>query len=195
MAVNHVGHFLFTKLLLPKLLASRTTAYTPRVVFVSSGAHAFCDGVDLDAIEHPSAETYGIGEAYYRSKAANIFTTIELARRAGGALKAYSVTPGAIYTNIMLKEESREYMQSLGIVDADGKPVPNVPYKFKSIPQGAATTVVAAFDPRLEDKSGAYLADCVEANAAVAPHSSDPVMAGKLWALTEKLIGETFAFP
>ncbi|KAJ6548730.1 hypothetical protein B0H19DRAFT_1265526 [Mycena capillaripes] len=192
MAINHVGHFLFTKLLLPKLLASRTTAYTPRIVFVSSAAHASCDGVDLDAIEHPSAETYNIGKGYYRSKAANILTTIELARRAGGALKAFSVHPGAIYTNITQKEESREYMQSRGYVDADGKPVPN-PYKFKSIPQGAATTVVAAFDPSLEDKSGAYLADCVEDNAAVAPHSSDPVMAGDLWALTEKLIGETFA--
>ncbi|KAF7369892.1 Short-chain dehydrogenase/reductase family protein [Mycena sanguinolenta] len=72
---------------------------------------------------------------------------------------------------------------------------PNAPFKFKTIPQGAATSIVAAFDPRIADKPGAYLVDCVEDNAAVAPHASDPVMAEKLWMLTEKLIGQSFAFP
>ncbi|KAJ7648769.1 hypothetical protein DFH06DRAFT_1332374 [Mycena polygramma] len=195
MAINHVGHFLLTALLAPKLLASKTASFTPRVVILSSGAHSWCDGVDLEAIEHPTAEGYDTGKGYYRSKAANILMTGELARRAGGALKAYSVHPGAIYTNITLKEESRAYMMSVGFLDADGKPVPNPGRTFKTIPQGAATTVVAAFDPRLEDKSGSYLADCVEANEAVAPHSSDPVMAQKLWALTEKIVGEPFIFP
>ncbi|KAJ6464486.1 hypothetical protein C8R45DRAFT_1174639 [Mycena sanguinolenta] len=197
MAINHVGHFLFTALLAPKLVATKTASFTPRVVFVSSGAHAYCDGVDLDAIVRPNAETYDIGQAYYRSKVANILTVHELVKKARGALQAYSVHPGAIYTNITTKEESRGYMQSRGFVDADGKPVdnPNLPFKFKTIPQGAATTIVAAFDPRIADKPGAYLADCVEDNAAVAPHASDPVMAEKLWALTEKLIGQPFAFP
>lgn len=94
MATNHVGHFLFTKLIAPKILAAKTASYTPRVVFVSSAAHAYCDGVDLDAIAHPRAETYATGTAYYRTKAANILTTLELSRRAGGALKAYSISPG-----------------------------------------------------------------------------------------------------
>ncbi|KAF7355956.1 Short-chain dehydrogenase/reductase family protein [Mycena venus] len=198
MAINHVGHFLLTKLLMPKLLASKTTvtpSFTPRVVFLSSHAHIYCDGVDLAAIEHPSAETYDIGQGYYRSKVANILTTRELARRGRGVLNAFSVHPGAIYTNITEKEESREYLQSVGHLDADGKPARNPRWNYKTIPQGAATTVVAAFDPRLEDKSGAYLADCVEDNAGVAPHSSDPVMAEKLWVLTEKLIGEPFVLP
>ncbi|KAJ7897637.1 hypothetical protein B0H14DRAFT_2557633 [Mycena olivaceomarginata] len=204
-AINHVGHFLFTKLLTPKLLASKTTTgFTPRVVFLSSGAHAFCDGVDLDAIEHPSAETYDIGQSYYRSKAAIILTARELAKRARGALVAFSVHPGngladrstttVIYTNMTAKEESREYLQSIGMLDPDGQPARNPPVQCKTIPQGAATTVVAAFDPRIEDTPGAYLVDCVEDNAAVAPHSADPVMAEKLWALTEKLIGEPFVF-
>ncbi|KAJ7358588.1 hypothetical protein DFH08DRAFT_848763 [Mycena albidolilacea] len=194
-AINHVGHFLFTKLLTPKLLASKTTTgFTPRVVFLSSGAHAFCDGVDLDAIEHPSAETYDIGQSYYRSKAASILTARELAKRARRALVAFSVHPGVIYTNMTAKEESREYLQSIGMLDPDGQPARNPPVQCKTIPQGAATTVVAAFDPRIEDTPGAYLVDCVEDNAAVAPHSADPVMAEKLWALTEKLVGEPFVF-
>ncbi|KAJ7148520.1 hypothetical protein C8R43DRAFT_520428 [Mycena crocata] len=196
MAVNHIGHFLLTALLARKLLATATGSYTPRVVFLSSGAHAWCDGVDFDAILHPRSEAYDTGTGYYRSKAANILTTIELSKRVRGALKAYSVQPGAIYTNITLKEESREYMQAMGFLDADGKPrEKHERFAFKTIPQGAATTLVAAFDPRLEDKPGSYLADCVEDNAAVASHSSDPVIAAKLWALTEKIIGEPFEFP
>ncbi|KAJ6494236.1 hypothetical protein C8R45DRAFT_1134913 [Mycena sanguinolenta] len=197
MAINHVGHFLFTALLAPKLLATRTTSFTPRVVFVSSDAHAYCDGVDLsDAIVRPNAETYDSGQAYYRSKAANILTVSELVKRARGVLQAYSVHPGSIYTNITTKEESREYMQSMGALDADGKPLdnPNLQFKTKTISQGAATTLVAAFDPRIADKPGAYLVDCVVDNAAVAPHASDPVMAEKLWTLTENLIGQPFAF-
>ncbi|KAJ7231031.1 hypothetical protein B0H12DRAFT_1240046 [Mycena haematopus] len=77
-----------------------------------------------------------------------------------------------------------------GILDADGKPLSgaNAKYKIKTIPQGAATTIVAAFDPRIAGKPGAYLADCVEDNATVAPHCLDPVTAERLWILTEKLI-------
>ncbi|KAK7024751.1 short-chain dehydrogenase/reductase family protein [Favolaschia claudopus] len=198
MAINHFGHFLLTTLLAPKLLASRTQNLTPRVVFLSSGAHALSDvggQALLDIIEHPSADTYDPGQGYYRSKVANILTTRELAKRAKGALKAYSVHPGAIYTNIMEKEESREYMQSMGILDADGNRPSNPPWEFKTLGQGAATTVVAAFDPRIEDKSGAYLSDCVEGNASLTSQASDPETAEKLWALTENLVGEPFVFP
>ncbi|KAJ7231032.1 hypothetical protein B0H12DRAFT_1240050 [Mycena haematopus] len=91
MAINHVGHFLLTTLLAPKLLVTKTVSFTPRVVLVSSGGHAFCDGVDLDAIERPSAETYDVGQGYYRSRAANILMGRELVKRARGALQAYSV--------------------------------------------------------------------------------------------------------
>ncbi|KAJ7509501.1 hypothetical protein B0H11DRAFT_1846543 [Mycena galericulata] len=195
MATNHVGHFLFTTLIAPKIRAAKTPRYTPRVVFVSSDVHAFCDGVDLDAIEHPRAEAYETWQAYCRTKAALILTALELSRRARGALRAYSLMPGAIYTNILLKEESRECMHAQGVVDADGTPNNKTPLVFKTIPQGAATTVVAAFDPRLEDKSGAYLRDCVDGSAGIAPHSSDSDTAAKLWALTEKLVGEPFVFP
>ncbi|KAJ7619926.1 hypothetical protein DFH06DRAFT_1234427 [Mycena polygramma] len=146
----------------------------------------------VEAIEHPNAEEYDIGMGYSRSKAANVLTAGELARRAGEKLKAYSVHPGAIYTNIQFEEESRAYMQSVGFVGAEGKPTNEPGRTFKTIPQGAATTVIGAFGPWLEDKSGSYLEDCVEANDAIAPHSSDPVMAQKLWALTEKIIGGPF---
>ncbi|KAJ6613765.1 hypothetical protein B0H10DRAFT_2436334 [Mycena sp. CBHHK59/15] len=186
--VNHVGHFLFTKLIAHKLLATHKDGYTPRVVFLSSGAR-LRQGVDLAAFEHPTAETYDSGNGYYQSKSANILTAIELSKQSKGAIKAT-----AIYTNITLREESREYMQSMGLVDADGNSTGDESWAVKTIAQGVATTVVAAFDPSLEDKPGSYLADCAEDNGAIAPHTSDPVMAAKLWTVTEKIIGERFTF-
>ncbi|KAJ7664362.1 short-chain dehydrogenase [Mycena polygramma] len=192
-ATDHVGPFLFTKLLAPKLLASATASYTPRVVFVSSGAHAFGSGVDFDTVEHPNVETYTSSGAYFEAKSANILTAIELSKRSKGAINAYSLHPGVIFTNINQKEESIPAMQALGILGPDGLPNKQA-FQWKTIPQGAATTVAAAFDPRISDKPGSYLDDSTVKNESVAAHSSDPANAARLWTLTEKIIGEEFTF-
>ncbi|KAJ7153979.1 hypothetical protein C8R43DRAFT_443910 [Mycena crocata] len=192
-ATDHVGPFLLTKLLTPKLLASATAEYTPRVVFVASKAHAFGNGVDFDSIEHPNAEGYNSGTAYFSAKSANILTASELSRRSKGALNAYSLHPGIIFTNINQNEEAIPGMQALGILGPDGKPNEEK-FQWKTIPQGAATTVAAAFDPLISNQPGSYLDDSAIANDSVAAHSSDSANAQKLWALTEKIIGEKFTF-
>ncbi|KAJ6487646.1 hypothetical protein C8R45DRAFT_253807 [Mycena sanguinolenta] len=192
-ATDHIGPFLFTKLLAPKVLAATTPSYTPRVVFVSSGAHAFGPGVDLSAITHPNSETYTSQVAYFAAKSANILTAIELSKRSKGAINAYSLHPGVIFTNLGQKEESLPAMQAMGILGPDG--LPNTEkFEWKTIAQGAATTVAAAFDPRISDQPGSYLNDSQIANEAVAAHSSDPTNAERLWTLTEKIIGEKFIF-
>ncbi|KAJ7146647.1 hypothetical protein C8R44DRAFT_724394 [Mycena epipterygia] len=193
MGTDHVGSFLLTKLLTPKLLAGAMHSYTPRVVFVSSIAHAFGSGVNFDTVEHPSREAYDDGDAYCQAKSANILTASELSRRAKGKLNAYSLHPGVIFTNINQKEESLPSMQAMGILGPDGLPN-NEKFEWKTIPQGAATTVTAAFDPRINDQPGAYLNDSTVANEIVAPHTSDPANAARLWTLTEKIIGESFTF-
>ncbi|KAJ7036935.1 hypothetical protein C8F04DRAFT_1093873 [Mycena alexandri] len=192
LATDHVGPFLFTKLLTPKLLASATPAYTPRVVFVSSEVQAFGTGVDFDALEHPDPAKYSQLSAYCQAKSANILTAIELSKRSKGKINAYSLNPGVIFTNVHEKEGSIPLLQDLGLLDADKKAAAKQPWK--TIPQGAATTVAAAFDPRLNDKPGAYLDNSTVADHLLAPHSSDPVKAEKLWNVTEKIIGETFVF-
>ncbi|KAJ6487647.1 hypothetical protein C8R45DRAFT_1143891 [Mycena sanguinolenta] len=187
-ATDHVGPFLFTKLLAPKLLATTTRSYTPRVVFVSSGAHRFGPGVDFNAITHPNPKTYISQIAYFAAKSANILTAIELSKR----------SKGAIY-------------DAMGILGADG--LPNTEkFQWKTIAQGAATyaafnhspsdklifwrrTVAAAFDPRISgivDKPGSFLNDSQIANEAVAAHSSDPANAERLWTITEEIISEKF---
>jgi len=193
MATGHVGPFLLTKLVAPKLLAARTATYTPRVVFVSSAAHAMGSGVNLNTVAHPDPEKYTLFDGYSQTKCANILFAIELSKRSGGKIKAYSLHPGAIFTNINQKEETKEDMIAMGILKPDGQPNADK-FPWKTIPQGAATTIAAAFDPRLEDKPGSYLDDSVEANDKIAPHSSDPETAAKLWTVTEEIIGESFTF-
>ncbi|KAJ6453108.1 NAD-P-binding protein [Mycena sanguinolenta] len=192
MATAHIGPFLLTKLLAPKLLAARSESYTPRVVMVSSEGHAYC-ALNLHTVAHPDAAAYKSSNAYFQAKGANILFAAELARRAKGKINAYSLHPGAIFTNIMQKEETKGDFIAMGVLSAEGLPIPNQ-WEWKTIPQGAATTVAAAFDIRLDTKSGAFLCDCAEANEKVAPHCSDPETAAKLWTITEELVGEKFAF-
>ncbi|KAK7015239.1 hypothetical protein R3P38DRAFT_3570543 [Favolaschia claudopus] len=190
-ATAHIGPFLFTKLILSKILPAGSSSYVPRVVFVSSGAHAFGNGINFDTIGKPNKDKYQPLDAYTQGKSANILMGIELSKRSNGRINAYSLHPGVIYTNINQKEESIAVMQSFGVLGPDGKPSTER-FEWKTIPQGAATTVAAAFDPRLDDVPGAYLDDSTVANDAVALHSSDPANAKKLWEVTEEIIGEKF---
>ncbi|KAJ7687493.1 hypothetical protein B0H17DRAFT_1203556 [Mycena rosella] len=186
-ATDHVGPFLLTKLLLPRLLAAATPTYTPRVVFVASAAHAFGKGiVDFAVLAQPDAEKYETSDAYFQAKSANILTAAEISRRSKGALNAYSLHPGLIYTNMAQKEESIDALKATGMLGADSLPN-HEKWDWKTIPQ-------AAFDPSLNDKPGAYLNDCAVASDGVAAHTSDPASAEKLWSITEKIIGETFTF-
>ncbi|KAJ7164481.1 hypothetical protein C8R46DRAFT_1278850 [Mycena filopes] len=191
-AVDHVAHFLLTKLLAPKLLATKTSIYTPRVVFVSSAGHLYGKGVDFDDIVAPDAAKYDKGNAYFQAKSANILTAIELSRRSKGAINAYSLDPGVVTTAAQEKAEIIPVLKAFGVLLEDGSPSPD--RLWKTLHQGAATQVTAAFDPRLDDKAGAYLCDSTVANEKAAPHSTDPANAERLWNVTEKILGETFSF-
>ncbi|KAJ7261138.1 hypothetical protein C8J57DRAFT_1514368 [Mycena rebaudengoi] len=172
-ATAFIGPFLLTKLLAKKIMATKTPWYTPRVVILTSYFHEYAQGIDLVDIQHPDRSKYDAFGAYNQAKSANVLFAAELSRRARGVINAYSVSPG-------------------GIIDAEGQP--NRAFSsWKTIEQGAATTVVAAFDTRLEYKPGAYLNDCKEAVIA-GPNISDPDLPGALWAVAEKIIGEPFAF-
>ncbi|KAJ7451893.1 hypothetical protein FB451DRAFT_1524441 [Mycena latifolia] len=172
-ATDHIGPFLLTKLLAAKILAATTADYTPRIVFVASSGHSSGTGVNFNTLGRPDPALYEPMEAYHQAKAANVLSARELSRRSNGSINAYSLHPGVIYTNIMQTNEAKVILWGIGILNADGSlNTDKVP--FKTIPQGAATTVVAAFDPRLNDVPGAYLCDGNVANEKIAPHSTDP---------------------
>ncbi|KAF7318993.1 Short-chain dehydrogenase/reductase family protein [Mycena chlorophos] len=175
-AVAHFGPFLLTKLLLPKLLSSTSPTWLPRVVIVASEAHTFGPGIDFAHLRKPlpgsKQETEGFLR-YHEVKVANIF-----------------LHPGVIYTGAFTKEAVIPALKIVGTLTEDGKPAPNHPWK--TLAQGAATTVAAAFDPRLDGQSGAYLVDSNEANNLRTAPASDQANVDKLWKMTEEILGEDF---
>ena len=183
---NHLGHFALTAGLLPAL------APGARVVTLSSGAHRFgtCDVDDLNW----QTRDYDPNLAYAHSKTANVWFASELQRRFGDRLLSLSVHPGVIQTDLIrhLPENAvsgmRKSFEDRGI-------------QFKTVPQGAATSVWAATAPELAAHGGAYLHDCQVAtptteenpNAGYAPWAYDTEKAQRLWVESEKLTGVRFA--
>ncbi|KAJ7162852.1 hypothetical protein C8R46DRAFT_1352714 [Mycena filopes] len=190
-ATDHLGPFLFTALIAPKLHAAKSATYTPRVVALTSIFHEYASGIDFADIKHPEEAKYEAFTAYNQAKSANLLFAAELSRRAGGAIHGFSASPGVALTNIQLKPESYEIFVAREIITPDRKPHPN--FKWKTIPQAAATTLVAAFDPKLSARPGAYLDDCNEA-AIAGPNFADPLLSGQLWTETEKIVGKSFTF-
>ena len=179
---NHLGHFVLTNLLVPALVRGAPA----RVVNLSSGGH-FGAGIDWD---DPNFERRGYDKfgAYSQSKTANILFTVELDRRlAPHGVRAYAVHPGMIVTDLgrhMTRDDFAELRERAKRGPSGGLPA------YKTIPAGAATSVWAATATELAGTGGVYLADCAVAPAA--PHATDPGDARRLWALSERLVGQEF---
>lgn len=149
-AVNVLGHFLLTLLLLPILKASAPA----RVVNVSSTAHKmFPYTMETIYTDFNLEKHYTGWEAYSRSKLGNIIFSNCLDRKlAGSGVMSVSLHPGVIHTGL--------WQHSIGesIFIALGRPF------LKSVAQGAATTVFCATHPSLDPNGGGkYYEDCKEA--------------------------------
>lgn len=182
---NHLGHFLLTTLLVPALL----TGAPARVVVLSSAGHRLAP-VDLD---DPGFERtdYSPWIAYGRAKTANVLFAVELDRRlADQGVRAFAVHPGAILTELgrHLTDDTLDEMIALS--------PPGRRMEFKTIPQGAATSVWAATSTDLDGRGGLYLEDCgiaeptddADAVSGVRTYAIDPDNAAALWALSERLV-------
>ncbi|KAJ7230309.1 NAD-P-binding protein, partial [Mycena pura] len=183
-ASNHVGHFLFVNLIMPKLLESPA----PRVVLGASVGHVW-GPVRFDDYGFEDGKNYDKWLAYGQSKTAVILYGVELAQRYKGKLVVFSVHPGGAVTNLGSSMTVEDYQKFSDYYNLDGTPKGDW---ARSIGQGSATYFVAAFDPSITDHSGEYLSDCKLAPEQVAPHATDKEAAKKLWKLSEKLVGQTF---
>ncbi|KAI5477901.1 NAD(P)-binding protein [Pseudohyphozyma bogoriensis] len=182
-AINHLGPFLFTNLIKPRILASQD----PRVVVVSSLGHRRMN-VRFEDPGFKGGEEYSPMEGYGQSKTANIQFAVGLAERWKGVTSC-SLHPGGIQGTNLSRFMTHEDQIRLGFLTADGKPNTDK-YSFKTLEEGAATHIVAAFDPEIQNSNGAYLADCqIGTPSAYAVDKGD---AQKLWALSEKMVGEAF---
>lgn len=106
-ASNHLGHFLFTNLIMPKLLA----ADHPRVVNVSSGGHRY-GGIHFADWNFQDGKTYNPWVAYGQSKTGNILFSKALANKLGAqGLRAYSLHPGVNMETSLSGAESGGFSQ------------------------------------------------------------------------------------
>jgi NAD(P)-dependent dehydrogenase (short-subunit alcohol dehydrogenase family) len=190
-AANHIGPFLLTNLLMPAL----KEAAPSRVVILSSNGHRM-GGLDFDDLDF-STRPFNHWTAYTQSKLANIHHAVALAKRiAHLGITANAVHPGVIVTEVFRSVTPAEEQMVTGFSETHGSPV-------KSIPQGAATSVWAAVSPDLAGVTGRYLEDCHIAEEipattmsalGVIPEAYDETAAERLWAISERIVGEKFAF-
>jgi NAD(P)-dependent dehydrogenase (short-subunit alcohol dehydrogenase family) len=170
-ALNHMGYFLLTSLLLERIKASPHA----RIVNVASEAHR---GVHLDFADLQIAQGYSGWRAYRRSKLANILFTRELARRLDGT----TVTANCLHPGFVAS----------GFGDNNGGIFRRVLSLGKSLmaispEEGAKTSVYLASSPQVAGIGGQYFDKCAlrqPSNAA-----QDDAAAAELWAASARLAG------
>jgi NAD(P)-dependent dehydrogenase (short-subunit alcohol dehydrogenase family) len=135
---NHLGHYLFTRLLLDRLKASAPS----RIVNVASKSHYQAKGIDWDAVRKPTKTVAGLRE-YEVSKLSNVLFTKELARQLEGTgVTAYAVPPGVVATDVWRRVPG---------------PLRWLIKRFMITPeQGAHSSVNCATSPALAKESGRY---------------------------------------
>jgi NAD(P)-dependent dehydrogenase (short-subunit alcohol dehydrogenase family) len=190
---NHLGHFVLINRLAPLLRPGA------RVVSLSSAGHRYSD-VDL---EDPNFTRTPYVEfiAYGRSKTANALFAVEFDRRhKGRGLRAASVHPGVIATELGRHMTPEVLAQMMQLANPGGAPADPGAIAWKTIPQGAATSLWAGVVADADAVGGRYCEDCHLAEPATDPsvrggvwaYAQDPARAEALWALSERMVGERF---
>jgi NAD(P)-dependent dehydrogenase (short-subunit alcohol dehydrogenase family) len=190
---NHLGHFVFVNRIASLMKPGS------RLVNLSSAGHRYSD-VDLD---DPNFERtpYDPWAAYGRSKTANILFAVEFDRRhKAEGVRATAVHPGGIQTELSRHIGEEGISQLVERINAATRAAGEPDFKFKTIPQGAATSVWAGVVASADDVGGRYCEDChvaeIEPDAAkragVKPYALNPETAKALWAKSEEMVGERF---
>jgi NAD(P)-dependent dehydrogenase (short-subunit alcohol dehydrogenase family) len=185
---NHLGHFVLVNRLMPLLL----TGSPARVVVLSSAGHRRSD-VNLDdpGFERTPYDAWG---AYGRAKTANVLFAVELDRRLRDrGVRAAAVHPGGIMTELG-RHLTKETMDELIATQGERH------FEWKTVPQGAATSVWVGFVAEPDQIGGRYCEDCAVAPVIDDPNDSpgvmgyalDPDTATALWTTSEEMVGETF---
>ncbi|KAK4943897.1 hypothetical protein LTR10_016613 [Elasticomyces elasticus] len=183
-ATNHLGHFLFTKLLFPKIAAA---APGSRVINLTSLGHTISP-VRFDDYNFSGGKTYNQWEGYGQSKTANVLFSHSLGNKLRSrSIQSYSVHPGAIF-NTNLSRDIGDVQAALAAIDPVA--VKNTGRHFQLQADSPKHIDIAALDPRIEEQSGSYMADAKIATAY--EYATDDANAERLWELSQKLVGEKF---
>jgi retinol dehydrogenase-12 len=165
---NHIGTFLLTELLTPRLRESAPA----RIVNVASKGHYKAKGVDFDAVRKPTKTRTAFPE-YCVSKLANVLHAAELGRRLDGSgVTTYSLHPGEVATDVWRR------------VPWPIRPL--ITRRMLSPEDGARTTLYCATSPEVADQSGEYYDSCQR----TAPSELvTPELAAELWRRSADWVG------
>jgi NAD(P)-dependent dehydrogenase (short-subunit alcohol dehydrogenase family) len=194
---NHLGHFVLVNRI------ARLIRSGGRLINLSSLGHRYSN-VDL---EDPNFERtpYEPFVAYGRSKTANILFAVAFDKRhRDRGVRAAAVHPGVIRTELARYTDASQIEKIIEQrnqqLAAEGK----APFRWKTIPQGAATSVWAGVVAPADEIGGRYCEDChvgkiVPASASVESmtegvrgYALDPNNAEALWKKSEEMVGESF---
>ena len=174
-ALNHLGYFLLTTLLLDLLKDSAPA----RIVNVSSSSHGSPGEFRLEDLPQPGKS--GGYRAYGRSKLCNLWFTYELARRLeGSAVVVNALHPGLVRTNIarnngVLGRVVNFFIGARGVDAA----------------RGAETLIYLASSPEVEGVTGKYFMDCRAVASSSLSYNAE--LASGLWEMSERLTAERAA--
>src|SRR6202167_2095507 len=187
LGTNHLGHFVLVNRIASLLRRGS------RLVNLSSAGHRYSD-VDLD---DPNFERSPYAEfiAYGRSKTANVLFAVEFDRRhKARGVRAAAVHPGVIQTELgrYMTPELRQAM--LNSIPGNSSPTAP-PMEWKTIQQGAATSVWTGFVAKADEIGGLYCEDCHVAEPMEGPvrggirsYALNPERAKALWAKSEEMV-------
>ncbi|GAA2756848.1 SDR family NAD(P)-dependent oxidoreductase [Actinopolymorpha rutila] len=191
-ATNHLGHFALATGLHGALALGASDRDGARIVAVSSTAH-MRSGIDFHDL-HFERRGYDPQIAYAQSKTANSLFAVEATRLwAPDGIVANAVNPGGVATGLQ-RNFTPQQKQSLDAAEAAGV------FTYKTVEQGAATSIVAAVHPAFAHTGGHYLDDAQEAytvpngaDLARHPHgvkewALDPAIAERLWEVSANLV-------
>jgi NAD(P)-dependent dehydrogenase (short-subunit alcohol dehydrogenase family) len=190
---NHLGHFVLINRIALLLKDGG------RLVNLSSAGHRYSD-VDLDDpnFEHTPYEPW-IG--YGRSKTANALFAVEFDRRhRDRGVRATAVHPGGIQTELGRHMDEGQMAALVASINETAAEAGTPAFEFKTIPQGAATSVWAAVVADPAEVGGKYCEDCHVAElqegegirGGVRAYALDAEHAKALWAKSEEMVGERF---
>jgi retinol dehydrogenase-12 len=162
---NHLGHFLLTKLLLPRIRQSGAA----RIVTVASRAHYDAQRLDFARLREPTRTFTAMAE-YRTSKLANVLFSAELARRlADSDVRTYSLHPGVVATEVWREVPwPLRGLIKLGMISSE---------------EGALTTLYCATSPEVAEHSGRYYDECREKQPSQL--AQDAALARELWEKSE----------
>jgi NAD(P)-dependent dehydrogenase (short-subunit alcohol dehydrogenase family) len=194
---NHLGHFTLVNRIASLLRSGG------RLINLSSAGHRYSN-VDL---QDPNFERgpYEPFVAYGRSKTANILFAVAFDKRhRGRGVRAAAVHPGVIQTELARYMEPGQLQKLIDQVTQQVAAENKGSFRWKTVPQGAATSVWAAVVARADEIGGQYCENCHVGNIVtddetitavsegIRGYALDTKNAEALWKKSEELVGESF---